>query len=653
MQDCLTPLKVQETFGYAYCANLLNSGKSDLENCSSFTASESGSAPAPFASGGPYLAETTSVIRIYEDEEAKNMLQSFFLAQSENTLGRDGFRLASPRAQVIDYLYIAEDVDSGITESGTYARTARLESSFQDDQRLDLELYADLNLDNLNQLLAGSGGKAPIMTFDLASAPQAGTTGTTDVEVKVIKQDEGDPSNAKSLAATIPVKWVGTDAGFTLTVPAGADYQIEYVSDGVGVTATLTNANDQVFGYSGGNLSNRGRPGLTLKLLSLFGGKLGNVDGLALPSFFESGGRYQLSLEFNNGFSFQSGDSSSLNALNIGFGTASAKRFEQYDIERFEAGQWWDGIRESSLIRYKPTTAGFDVASVPLSKGDVINNYLRTSTDPYSAFGNATYSRPDGWSENLSYGLRTGQLVAEADLAKLECKKVNGEYEDHPAFTGSEETEIRYCTNKIHEAIGLTTYSISLDVQPSYALIDASGEPVTIAAPRTMYYEVPEGNAFGSDGGKRLSLEFAGHGELRGVPGFVYDTATGEDKGEFVSEWKDTYRYLSRFTIPDGAVITDLDGVEYFVKALDGEQWLKALDDATASGKYDMGLEDLVADNELRVFGESQMQEFYIGEPPTCPDPNDASTCNLLNKGVPAVVHGELVVGADPTPAVQ
>ncbi|MGB1539071.1 MAG: hypothetical protein ACPHAN_15320, partial [Pseudomonadales bacterium] len=89
------------TFGYAYCANLLNSGKSDLENCSSFTASESGSAPAPFAPGGPYLAETTSVIRIYEDEEAKNMLQSFFLAQSENTLGRDGFRLASPRSLII------------------------------------------------------------------------------------------------------------------------------------------------------------------------------------------------------------------------------------------------------------------------------------------------------------------------------------------------------------------------------------------------------------------------------------------------------------------------------------------------------------------------------------------------------------------------
>jgi hypothetical protein len=183
--------------------------------------------------------------------------------------------------------------------------------------------------------------------------------------------------------------------------------------------------------------------------------------------------------------------------------------------------------------------------------------------------------------------------------------------------------------------------------------LDASGEPVNIAAPRTMYYEVPDSEAFGRDGGKRLSLEFAGHGELRGVPGFVYDTATGEDKGEFVNEWQDSYRYLSRFTIPDGSTVTDLNGTTYFVKALDGEEWLKALDASESQpGEYTLTFSDLLADEALTVLGEAGSPD-YIGEPPTCVDPDNVQTCALLNKGQPAVVHGELVVGADPTPLID
>ena len=64
------------------------------------------------------------------------------------------------------------------------------------------------------------------------------------------------------------------------------------------------------------------------------------------------------------------------------------------------------------------------------------------------------------------------------------------------------------------------------------------------------------------------------------ILGFVYNTKTGENLGEFVQEWKEGYRYISRFTIPDGTQI--VDGVDstlfYKVKALDGEEWLTKAD---------------------------------------------------------------------------
>jgi len=170
---------------------------------------------------------------------------------------------------------------------------------------------------------------------------------------------------------------------------------------------------------------------------------------------------------------------------------------------------------------------------------------------------------------------------------------------------------------------------------------------VTIATPRTLYYQVPNEEGYGQDADKRLSLEFAGHGELRGVPGYVLDVDTGEDLGEFTTEWKDSYRYINRFVIPDGSVITDSDGVEYFVKALDGEEWFKKLEPLGGSGTratYTFTPDQLAPNSILRVMGEPN-DANYIGEAPTCVNPDDAATCALLNNGSPTVEHGVLASG--------
>ena len=63
-----------------------------------------------------------------------------------------------------------------------------------------------------------------------------------------------------------------------------------------------------------------------------------------------------------------------------------------------------------------------------------------------------------------------------------------------------------------------------------------------ISQPKVLYYNVPNEAAFGNDQGKRISLQYQGFGSLDGVPGYVYDTATGEELGQHVHNWKESYR---------------------------------------------------------------------------------------------------------------
>ena len=317
----------------------------------------------------------------------------------------------------------------------------------------------------------------------------------------------------------------------------------------------------------------------------------------------------------------------------------------------FEAGMYWDGIRASSVVTYdvNASNSGFEVGGVALTKGNEVSSYLNASSDPYYAFGEAKFATLDGRYENLSWGLGTGRLILESDLFEIECKKnEEGAYEDHPEFTGDEETELRYCMDKIHGGVGLTTYEIRINNHPSYSLLlSGTDTAVTIATPRTLYYQVPNEEGYGQDADKRLSLEFAGHGELRGVPGYVLNVDTGEDLGEFTTEWKESYRYINRFVIPDGSVITDSGGVEYFVKALDGEEWFKKLEPLGGSGTratYTFTPDQLAPNSILRVMGDPN-DANYIGEAPTCVNPDDAATCALLNNGSPTVEHGVLASG--------
>ena len=354
-------------------------------------------------------------------------------------------------------------------------------------------------------------------------------------------------------------------------------------------------------------------------------------------------------------------------------------RFRTYDDsevtreETYRKGEYREGLQLADMGSYTQVDGQIlDQNGVALSKGDVANAALATMENPQDALRDARFRMPENeWdSRSVSWGIRTGELAPASELANMECRK-NGlaeDYDDHPVYGRSSDIT-RYCSHKLWQDVTVK-YNISLETRPNYEVVYANevdanavlGEVVQIDEPKTMYFEVPEdvdadgNNVFGKDAGKRVRLEYNGHGNLWGIPGFVYDTATGEDLGEFVNNWKDTYRYISRFVMPDGAEIVDGadSSIKYKVKALDGEEWLTPADGSipgvaslldTYTALYDGDEADLVQNRDLRVIGFEDYDgdgtndnDRYIGDEPT----------PTVNNGETAVVHGEIVY--DPTP---
>ena len=296
-----------------------------------------------------------------------------------------------------------------------------------------------------------------------------------------------------------------------------------------------------------------------------------------------------------------------------------------------------------------------DATGVTLEKGAQVSGALLSLENPEQLLQQIVFNNTEGWQQSVAWGLRTGQLILASDLAKMECRK-NGKdqlYDQHSVYGKSTDVK-RYCSNKLWGGDIQTTYTLSVQARPSYAIQSATtGLPIDIDEPTTLYYQVPETlNAatgeftFGKDAGKRIRLEFRGHGELGGIPGFVYDTTNDVEVGEFVNEWKDGYRYINRFTIPDGAILEDaLDSTKtYKVKALDGEEWLSKADGTIAGldfrNKYTyLGTKaDLATVEDMTTPGDPQNEEDYIGPLPTV----------LINEGETSVIQGDIVF--DPTP---
>jgi len=183
-------------------------------------------------------------------------------------------------------------------------------------------------------------------------------------------------------------------------------------------------------------------------------------------------------------------------------------------------------------------------------------------------------------------------LVEDKYLQYIECDysldsngdKVYNEF--HPEFTeaNGKLDETRYCTNKLwgNDDI-LVSYNVDVRVEKQFDIFNATdGSKVSLSPPKTLYFRAPNNESFGDDADKKFRLDYQGD-HLGGIPGNVIDIDTGESLGEYVEEWKDNYRWVQRFTIPDGSILTDGSDVQYKVKALAGEEWLGKKDSAIGS----------------------------------------------------------------------
>ena len=322
------------------------------------------------------------------------------------------------------------------------------------------------------------------------------------------------------------------------------------------------------------------------------------------------------------------------------------------------AGQHANGILESNVKSYT-----FDGLTVKDGTGTVMG-YPASVTE--TAVGDASFYWPwDGgasYGDVIKWGTTTGRLVPEADLAKLDCPRNsedNTKYrDDHLVYGTDAAANPRYCTDAFWDpTYNLNSwYEIRFGItewdRQSYVVDQATSAYLTFARPVILKYLVPDdATNYGDDAGKNVRLEFGGFGDLWGIPGEVIDTVTGESLGEFHSgEWKDTYRYVSRFIIePHNNVdptLTDPndDTKTYKVKALEGEEFLLNKTDVVGTLTY--------AANEANLPSFALISDVAPWINAEGVDDNENSigaipTTGIFNDGEPSVIHGEVVATLD------
>jgi hypothetical protein len=273
-------------------------------------------------------------------------------------------------------------------------------------------------------------------------------------------------------------------------------------------------------------------------------------------------------------------------------------------------GEWQDGILADDVYVYTADAGVFKDASNEEVKigidwgvaypADNIVGARFAQIDPYNA-----------WERETQWSINTGTLVEDSTLAKLECDHtiddgVKTYNESHPEYTSANGKidKTRYCASKLWSSKEITTsYSVRLETYKQYEIKNTDGSNLVFAEPKTLYFTAPDTDKFGDDRGKKFRLELNGD-YLNGVPGSVIDISTGEDKGEYVQEWNENYRWVQRFIIPDGSVLTQNTSTDtYLVKALAGQEWLGKKDSAIGSLSAlltSKTKEDLLSNRDLR-----------------------------------------------------
>ena len=223
----------------------------------------------------------------------------------------DSFQLSSNYFTVTDYIgsedgaantyktkiipYSEQEVGPGLFDTDTT------------DLALALGTESVLDYTNLQNLFDGDAatGKAPIFSFALASIPDAGQQGTMIVNFTL--RDgypdywyAGDVASSEAFASTkvlkanIKLNWVSDGTTVKITMPPQTVAVSYESSDGILIEEEFVNTVSDVMSVSTGS---NGTPQLDIKLTNLFNQNT-SANSIDMSAFFESGGRYFLTTEF-------------------------------------------------------------------------------------------------------------------------------------------------------------------------------------------------------------------------------------------------------------------------------------------------------------------------------------------------------------------
>lgn len=712
--EVVNPADITETL---YCIrDCLDGAKVEQAFTDAVDETFSGMIDSPYANISERLNEDVTIIRVnrgfYSFNEASDGFSDSISTNTDNKIvfGTEGIAVTD---------YVGGDRSKPLHSRAAWGGQSKFNDLDSDNVSaagaLDMYTWDGFSKGNINSLLNYNNKTAdnaevdrllstvPSISIDLESIPAAGSSGTMLMVVTVLQGDNDfRDSGEAAVSAEATVRWSSTGSGFRVAIDQGTEITYTYITkaNGVGVSAKYTYPRNSNFAYAGGELDIHQKAldlGLRFNIFDMFvgSGRLQALIDADFASFFETG-RYNASIQIGNtdlavsrrGFDYETQqnnvESDKARKVNLFFNI-----YPDSDVlyeEKYEAGRWVNGLQLADMMTYSVVAGKLvDSNGNEIKKGATASAALAAVDDPYALLSDALYYENDYDfnTRTLAWGVHMGELVPASELANLECRKVGKDlvYELHPIYGTSTDVS-RYCGNQLWEGNIEVKYSVNVDTHAQYGVyyanaVDASaviGEQVRIDPPKTMYYTVPEtltdGVAtFGDDAGKRIRLEYNGHGQLWGIPGFVYDTATGEDLGEHIQgEWKNTYRYLNRFIMPDGTLIEDgVDStVSYKVKALDGEVWLTPADGSIAgvgdlkgtfTDFYFGSPSDLVDNDKLRNLGFEDWATFdennnWISEERDGLNDNNQylgdQPLPTVNGGNTAVVHGEVLF--DPTP---
>ena len=316
-------------------------------------------------------------------------------------------------------------------------------------------------------------------------------------------------------------------------------------------------------------------------------------------------------------------------------------------------GAYMDGILDSDKVTYTVSASDgkFYLGSDELSFNSSNATNLNAQPNLNSYLSGAKVENGSKWPDHAAWGLWMDNLVTATELANAECDKTfnytgtnNDEYQYRAGFNPTQQAELRYCTSKLRDNVS-TSYSIRLEARPRYELVEVGqSSPVTFSSSKTMILDIPTTGTAASnypetERGKRYRLHFNGFDQLHGIPGDVWNIVSGTKLGQFVSSWEPNYRYISRFILPNGTLITDSEtGTQYKIKALNGEAYLlgKPVDDVKAA----LGVSDIPYDLTATIASEDILKNIsdstspdYIGAFP--------SKSDLINNGEACSIEGE------------